>query len=79
MVNNHKPLDKTEAGRNIDAMLAEQNEKLKKEIRLVESELKEALRAKDQQIAEAMEELRLEHKQALQEVSIILNFVQHID
>ncbi|KAI1163169.1 P-loop containing nucleoside triphosphate hydrolase protein [Nemania serpens] len=70
MVNGQKPLDKTEAGHDIKGMLDEQNASLRSEIHTVESDLREALRAKDEELAEVMRELRLEHKQALQQVSL---------
>ncbi|KAI1121959.1 P-loop containing nucleoside triphosphate hydrolase protein [Nemania abortiva] len=70
MVDNHKPLENTAAGNDIREMLAEQNAQLKREIQSVESELKEALRKKDEELVEIMKELRLEHQQALQQVSL---------
>lgn len=68
MVNDQKPLDKTEAGQDIKSMLDEQHASLRTEIHTVESDLREALRAKDEELAQVMSELRLEHKQALQQV-----------
>ncbi|KAI0490986.1 hypothetical protein F4859DRAFT_460000 [Xylaria cf. heliscus] len=68
MVNDQKPLDKTEAGKDVKVMLEEQNVSLRVEIQNFESQLKEALRKKDEELAEVMKELRLEHKQALQQV-----------
>lgn len=71
MVNDQKPLDKTEAGQDIKSMLDEQHASLRTEIHTVESDLREALRAKDEELAQVMSELRLEHKQALQQVSLL--------
>ncbi|KAI1271868.1 hypothetical protein F5Y07DRAFT_381607 [Xylaria sp. FL0933] len=68
MVNDQKSLDKTEAGRNVESMLEEQNASLKNEIQNLESELKAAMKAKDEELAEVMTKLRLESKEALQQV-----------
>ncbi|KAI0859104.1 P-loop containing nucleoside triphosphate hydrolase protein [Xylaria cubensis] len=75
MVDNHKPLERTEVGNDIKELLAEQNAKLRRDIRHVEDELREALRKKDEEFAEVMNEVRLEHQQALREVSIISSLI----
>ncbi|KAI1747909.1 P-loop containing nucleoside triphosphate hydrolase protein [Xylaria castorea] len=53
MVDDHKSLERTDAGNDIRGILAEENGKLKREIQNVESELREALRKKDEERAEA--------------------------
>ncbi|KAI1349759.1 hypothetical protein F5Y01DRAFT_288033 [Xylaria sp. FL0043] len=68
MVNDQKSLDKTEAGRNVESMLEEQNASLRNEIKNLEAELRAAMKAKDEEIAEVMTKLRLESKEALQQV-----------
>ncbi|KAI0451118.1 P-loop containing nucleoside triphosphate hydrolase protein [Xylaria acuta] len=70
MVNDQKPLDKSEAGKDIKALLDGQNASLRSDIQNLEFELREALRTKDEELAEVMRELRLEHKQSLQQVSL---------
>ncbi|KAI1291688.1 hypothetical protein F5Y03DRAFT_403165 [Xylaria venustula] len=68
IVSDRKPLDETEVGKNVKIMLEEQNASLKKDIKNLESELRMALRTKDEEIAGIMTQLRLEHKEALQQV-----------
>ncbi|KAI0543511.1 P-loop containing nucleoside triphosphate hydrolase protein [Xylaria curta] len=68
MVDDHKPLERTEAGNDVKKLLAEQDANLRRDIQQVESELREALRKKDEELAEAMREVKLEHQQALQQV-----------
>ncbi|KAI0184668.1 P-loop containing nucleoside triphosphate hydrolase protein [Xylaria flabelliformis] len=68
MVDDHKPLERTEVGNDIKEILAEQNEKLRRDIQQVEFELREALKKKDEEFAEALKEARLEHQQALKQV-----------
>ncbi|KAI0404434.1 P-loop containing nucleoside triphosphate hydrolase protein [Xylaria palmicola] len=75
MVDSQRPLERTNAGNDIKEMLAEQNAQLKRELQGFESELREALRKKDEELAEVMKDLRLEHQQALQEVSTIFEFI----
>ncbi|KAI0143622.1 hypothetical protein GGR57DRAFT_518288 [Xylariaceae sp. FL1272] len=70
IVNDHKTLDKTEAGKDVQGMLADQNSKLKLEIQNVETDLWAARKAKDEALAEVMRDLRLQHKQALQELLV---------
>ncbi|KAI3340464.1 P-loop containing nucleoside triphosphate hydrolase protein [Ustulina deusta] len=70
MVNDQKPLDMTEVGKDVKGMLEAQNARLRSVIQNLESELREALRTKDEELAEVMRQLRLEHKQDLQQVSL---------
>ncbi|KAI0968511.1 P-loop containing nucleoside triphosphate hydrolase protein [Xylaria arbuscula] len=69
MVGGQKSLDKTEVGKNVKIMLEEQNASLKTDIKNLESELRVALRTKDEELAEIITQLRLEHKEALQQTT----------
>lgn len=70
MVNNNKDLDKTEAGRGLDGVLAIEREKFRRELEQTRQEMQEAIDLRDKESQEELSKQQAESEKRLKQLQV---------